>query len=238
MKGLPDVTHGGDVDEMLEDVIAARRVGTDPKDLFGGPRDWVDSALPPIAFVIGNAVGDVDTGIWSAIACVVGVVLVRLVLRETLRHAFSGVIGVVIAAGIAKWTGDKDNFFLPGIIINAVYGVVFLLSVVFRHPLVGVVMRLIFTDKPKAWHTHPLVKRAYAEATLMWAGMFLVRFGVKEFLRREDQTGLLAAAHIAMGWPLYLAVLAVTLPYIKWRTRSVPEMEPEPGGEDAEPETA
>jgi intracellular septation protein A len=234
---VKNVPHGGDVDELLEEVVAARRVGTDPKDLFGGPRDWVDSALPPIGFLIGNAVGDIDTGIWVAMAIVLVEVVVRLVRKETLRHAFSGVFGVAIAAGIAKMTGDADNFFLPGIVINAVYGVVFLLSVVFGHPLVGVVMRLIL-DKPKEWHDHPLVKRAYAEATVLWAGMFLLRFGVKEVLRRNDQTGLLAIAHIAMGWPLYLAVLGVTLPYVKWRTRSVPEPEPEPGGEDAEQQTA
>ena len=243
MKGLGNIREGADVDEILEDVVAARRVGTDPKELFGGPRDWIDGALPPIGFIAGNAIGDLNTGIWAAVAIEVVVVLIRLVRRETLRHAFSGAMGVAIAVGIAKWTGDKDNFFLPGIIINAVYGVGFLLSVLFRHPLVGVVMRLII-EKPKEWHDHPVVRRAYAEATVGWAGMFLLRFGVQEFLRRNDQTGLLAVTKIAMGWPLYLLALAATLPYVKWRARDVPEPElvpaegdAEAGGEDAEAET-
>lgn len=235
---VPDhVPHGAEVDTVLEEVIAARRAGQDPKELFGGPRDWVDAALPPIGFFVGNLVGTLRTGIYLALAIEIVVVVIRLARRETLRHAFSGALGVAISAGIALWTGDRDNFFLPGIIINAVYGMVFLLSVVVGHPLVGVIMRVVL-ERPKEWHEHPVVRRAYAEATVGWSMVFLLRFGVQEFLRRNDQFTLLTVAKIAMGWPLYLLALATTLPYVKWRARDVPvpesaEGEAEAGGEDA-----
>ncbi|MDQ1713701.1 MAG: hypothetical protein QOE45_3151 [Frankiaceae bacterium] len=233
--------HHRALEEVLEDVIAARRAGTDPKELFGGPRDWIDSAVPPIAFVVGNAVGGLREAVWAAAVAVVVVVLVRLVRRETLRHAFSGVFGVGIAIGIAKATGQAKNFFLPGIIINAAYALAFVVSVVVGHPLVGAIMRLVL-ERPKAWHEHPRVKRAYAEATLGWAGISILRVVVQEGLRRADQVGWLAGTKIAMGWPLYLAALAVTKPYIDRRTRDVPvpegsddaaEPEAEGGGEDA-----
>lgn len=228
--------HGGkhkDVDTILDEVIAARRTGTDPKELFGGPRDWVDSAVPPIAFVIGNAVGGLREAIWAAAASVVIVVGIRLVRRETLRHAFSGVFGVAIAIGIAKATGQAKNFFLPGIIINAAYAVAFILSVVFGHPIVGAIMRLVL-ERPKAWHEHPRVKRAYAEATLGWAGVSVLRVVVQEGLRRADKVGWLAGTKIAMGWPLYLAALALTKPYVDRRTKDVPI--PEESDQAAEPE--
>ena len=238
MKGLPKVREGADVDEVLEEVVAARRAGTDPKELFGGPRDWLDSAIPPIAFLIANLVGGLRVAVYVALATAGVMVLIRLVTRETVRHAFSGVFGVGIAAGIAAWTGRAENFFLPGIVINVVYGSAFLLSVLLRKPLVGVIMRVVL-ERPKEWHDHPVVRRAYAEATIGWAAVFLVRAGVQEGLRQAEQLELLTVAKIAMGWPLYLGALALTLPYVKRRAREVPvpesagEDEAETGGEDA-----
>lgn len=222
MKGLDKAREGADVDEILEEVVAARRAGTDPKELFGGPRDWVDGAVPPISFLIAHRVsGELRAAVYVALGAAGVMVLIRLVRRETLRHAFSGVFGVVIAALFAMRTGRAENFFLPGIIINVVYGFGFLLSAMFGHPLVGVIMRVVW-ERPKEFHEHPTVKRAYVEATIGWALVFLVRAIVQELLRRAGLLGALTITKIAMGWPLYLAALALTLPYVKWRTRGVP----------------
>lgn len=237
MKGLD--THGKDVDEILEEVVAARRTGQDPKELFGGPRDWVDSMLPTIGFVVANFVAkDVSTAIVAALSIVLLLVVVRLVRKETLRHAFSGVFGVALAAYFAHRFGAK-GFFLPGIVINVVYGTVFVLSVLVRHPLVGVIMRLVLDKHPKEWHEHPRVKRAYSEASLLWASMFGLRFLVQTLLYQDDQVGLLAVTKFVMGYPLFIALLAVTKPYIMRRAagvpvpESAPEDEAEAGGEDA-----
>ncbi|HEU0131928.1 MAG TPA: DUF3159 domain-containing protein [Mycobacteriales bacterium] len=237
--------QAGNVDGALEDVVAARQAGADAKELFGGPRDWVDSMLPVAVFTVAVIVGaSLSTALWGAAAAEVVIVAIRLVRRETLRHAFSGVFGVAIAAFFAAKTHNKANFFLPGILVNAVYAVAFVLSVVLRHPLVGVIMRLIWADRPKAWHEHPVVHRAYAEATLGWAAVSALRVVVQEALRRAHQTGLLGVAKIAMGYPLYLAALALTKPYIDRRTRGVPVPEPEaeaeagPGAEEPDAEVA
>lgn len=237
MKGID--TEGKDVDEILEEVVGARRAGQDPKELFGGPRDWIDSALPPAAFVITNVLGELRTAVYVAIATALILVVVRLVMKETLRHAFSGVFGVAISAGIAMKTGDAKNFFVVGIATNVLYGVGFLVSVLVRHPMVGIIMRLVLDKYPKEWHEHPRVRRAYSEATLGWSAMFLLRFALQSLLYKEDQVGMLAAVKIGMGYPLFIALLAVTKPYIMRRTAGVPvpgsapEGEAQAGGEDA-----
>lgn len=235
MSSLDKIRKAPDAESALEEAIAARRASMDPKDMFGGPRDWVDQALPPIAFVIGNAIGKLDVGIRSAIGALVLVVIVRLIRRETLRHAFSGVIGVLLAVAIAKRTGEAKNFFLPGIVINGVYAFAFLFSALIRKPLVGIIMKL-FLEKPAQWHAHPVVRRAMTEATIGWGLVSVLRVVVQESLRRLDATGWLAVTKIAMGWPLYLLALAVTMPYINWRTRSVPSFEEpaEPAAEGVE----
>ena len=245
MKGLDKLREaakegkeGKDVDAILEDVVAARRAGQSPQELFGGPRDWLDAALPSAGFFLGHLIGGLRPGIYAAIAVEVVIILVRLVRKETLRHAFSGAFGVAISAFFAAKTGESKGFFLKDIIINALYGVGFLLSVVFRHPMVGVIMRLV-QEKPKEWHEHPRVKRAYAEATLGWAGVFLLRLAVQVFFYRDDSVGGLAVAKIIMGYPLFIAALALTVHYVRRRTRDVPvpesppEGEAEAGGEDA-----
>jgi hypothetical protein len=243
VKGLERLREGGDVESVLEEVVAARSVGTELKDMFGGPRDWIDGAVPPAVFVLTNAVFHLRAALWAVGVAELVIVLIRVVRRETLRHAVSGVFGVGICVLFALKFGS-GGFFLPGIIINVLYAVGFLASITFGHPLVGVILRLVH-EKPKEWHEHPTVRRAYVEATLAWAAMFAVRAIVQETLRRLHLIGWLAVAKIAMGYPLYLAVLAGTLPYVKWRTRDVPEPvvepesdlaaepEPEAGGEDA-----
>jgi hypothetical protein len=235
VSGLDKLREAHSVDEVLEEVITARRAGTDPKELFGGPRDWIDSAVPPAGFVIGNAVGGLSAGIWAAAVSEAVIVGIRLVRRETLRHAFSGAFGVAIAIGIAKWTGSAKNFFLPGIFVNAAYALGFVASVVFGKPVVGLIMKVV-QERPAEYHEHPAVRRAYAEATLGWAATFAMRVVIMETLRRLDQVGALAVMKIVLGYPVYLSALALTAPYVKWRTRDVPVPEsPEPAEAEAEP---
>ena len=241
MSRLDKIRNAPDVDTALEQVIQARRAGSDPKEMFGGPRDWVDQGLPTLAFVVGNLIGGVDLGIKTGAAALALTVVVRLIQRETLRHAFSGAFGFAFAVILAKKTGKASNFFLPGIVINGIYACVFLLSVALRKPLVGVILKVLL-EKPKAWHEHPRVQRAMTEVTLAWAGMFLFRAVVMETLRRLDLTFWLGVGKIAMGYPLYIGALVLTKPYVDRRTRGVEdelppepeaEEEPEAGGEDA-----
>ena len=236
------------VDEVLEEVVAARKVGDSPQEMFGGPRDWIDSAAPTAAFMIVLSalrifeVSNSDAlriGIYCALAAEAVVVGIRLVRKETLRHAFSGVFGLLIAIAIVWKTQDARNLVLPGIFVNGFYCVLFLLSVVFRRPLVAVVMRLI-SDKPKEYHDHPTVRRAYTEATLIWAFAFGLRVVIQESLRRSAPDWVVLLSKLILGYPLFALVIATTVAFVKWRTKDVPvpesapaDEQPEPGGEDA-----
>lgn len=234
------MTEETELDLVIEKVITARAAGMDAKEMFGGPRDWVDQMLPSFAFFVSYLIGGISLGIKAAIAVEAVLVLVRLVRRETLRHAFSGAFGVAISVLIVRVTHNASNYFLPGILINAAYAVAFFVSVLVRKPLVGIVMRFL-SEKPKAWHDHPRVKRAYAEATIAWGMVSVVRVVVQEILRRHHLVGWQFVAKLALGYPLYIAALALTKPYIDRRTRGleVPaDPEAESGGEDAADDAA
>lgn len=107
-------------------------------DQLGGWRGMVDVSLPTIAFVVANGFGGLTAGIWAAGVAAVLVFGLRLVRRESVQQAFSGLIGVAIAVFIARQSGEARDFFVLGLLRNAAIGVVLLGSVVVRWPLVGV----------------------------------------------------------------------------------------------------
>ena len=55
-----------------------------------------------------------------------------------MQQALSGLFAVAIAVAIAATSGQARDFFVLGIIRNAAIGVVLLVSVAFRRPLIGV----------------------------------------------------------------------------------------------------
>ena len=110
---------------------------------LGGWRGMIDSSLPTVAFIVANAVDGLRTGIWAALAAALLIFLLRLVRRESVQQAMSGLFAVAIAVAIAAFSGQARNFFAFGIVRNAVIAVVLLGSIPLRRPLVGVVAEFI-----------------------------------------------------------------------------------------------
>jgi hypothetical protein len=112
-------------------------------DQLGGWRGMVDASLPTVAFIVANGIGGLTVGIWAAVAAAVLVFLLRLVRREGVQQAVSGLFAVAVAVVIAARSGEARDFFVLGIIRNAGIGVVLLGSLLVRWPLVGVVAEFL-----------------------------------------------------------------------------------------------
>jgi uncharacterized protein DUF3159 len=110
---------------------------------LGGWRGMVDASLPTVAFILANAVDGLRTGIWAALGAALLIFVLRLVRRESVQQAFSGLFAVGIAVAIAAYSGQARDFFAFGIIRNAVIAVVLLGSIPLRRPLVGVVAEFL-----------------------------------------------------------------------------------------------
>ena len=106
-------------------------------DQLGGWRGMVDATLPTVAFIVANSLGGLRTGIVAALVAAVLVFLLRLVRRESLQQAVSGLFGVGIAVAIAAWSGQARDFFVLGIVRNTAIAAVLGASIAFRRPLVG-----------------------------------------------------------------------------------------------------
>ncbi|MFF3641680.1 DUF3159 domain-containing protein [Streptomyces sp. NPDC002564] len=181
-----------------------------PLDSMGGTTGLVYMMLPIVAFVLANASLGLTAATCTAIGVALAVAALRLVRKEPLQPALSGLFGVAVAAFVAWKTGSAKGFFLTGIWSNLALGVLFLLSVLVRRPLAGIVWGAL-NGTGTAWLKDKPSRRAYDIATLTLVGVFGVRFAVWQWLYDEDRTGWLAVARIAMGYPLLALALLVVL---------------------------
>jgi hypothetical protein len=123
---------------------------------LGGWRGMLDATLPTVAFIVANSLAGLRAGIWSALAVAVLLFALRLVRRESVQQAFSGLFGVAIAVAIAAASGQARDFFVPGLIRNAALGVVLLGSIAVRWPLVGVVAEFLAPSHLGSMASHSL----------------------------------------------------------------------------------
>jgi hypothetical protein len=123
---------------------------------LGGWRGMVDATLPTVAFIGANALGGLRTGIWAALVAAFLVFVLRLVRRESVQQAVSGLFAVGVAVAVAAASGQARDFFVVGILRNAAIGVVLLGSIAFRRPLVGVIAEFLAPSHLGAMASHSL----------------------------------------------------------------------------------
>ncbi|MCW4353290.1 DUF3159 domain-containing protein [Hoyosella sp. YIM 151337] len=170
-------------------------------DQLGGVSGLIQSTVPIVVFIVANTLTGLTAAIWLALAAAAAVLVWRVVRKDPIQPAISGFIGVGICAFIAHRTGEARGFFLFGIYTSLIYGSVFLLSIIVRWPLVGVVWSYL-TERGTTWRRNRTALRYYDLATAVWVLVFGARYLVQAHLYDADQTGWLAFARLAMGWPL------------------------------------
>ncbi|NDA60141.1 MAG: DUF3159 domain-containing protein, partial [Actinobacteria bacterium] len=141
-------------------------------------------------------------------AIVVGVLLAvyRLIRRQRLQQVLTGFLGLAIAAGFSAWTGQAENFFLPGLITNVVYGSAFVVSILVRWPLLGVIVGPIMGTGMR-WRRDPVLVRAYSRGSWLWVLLNLVRAAILLPLIANDALWGLAAS----GAFFYVLVIGTIL---------------------------
>ncbi len=191
-------------------------------EALGGVQGIADSSIPALAFVIAYTFNgnDLRMAIWIAVACGAVVAAVRVVRREPLQFAAAGFAGVALAAFVADRTGKAEDFFVPGLLLNAGYAIAYVVSIAVRWPLLGVFLGPLSGDGMD-WRDDPQKVRDYTRASWVWVGLFSLRLAVQLPLYFAGALLALGIAKTAMGLPLFL--VAVWLSYLILRDR-----DPEP----------
>jgi len=182
---------------------------------FGGKKGLIDSGIPAVIFlVVFNIVDALRPALISAIAVSALLTLIRLARRETVQHAMSGFIGVLICAWFANRTGNASDLYIPKLLTNLGYGTVYLIGNLVGWPIMGLVLGPILGENLK-WRNHPKRKRAYTLASWLWVAMFFTRIAVQYPIYRTGNVNLLGTVNLAMGYPLFIATAYGTWQIIK-----------------------
>ncbi|MFC4144725.1 DUF3159 domain-containing protein [Micromonospora mangrovi] len=206
-------------------------------DLLGGRRGAVDATVPPVAFAVGWLAAGLWGGVVAAVLTGAAVAGWRLRRGDRPRSVLLGLLAVCVAALVALRTGRAGDFFLLQLVSNAASALAWIVSIVVRWPLLGVVVGTALGQRGR-WRRDPALRRAYARGSWVWAATYLLRVAVFLPLWLAGQVVPLVVARVALTWPLVAAALAVSWLVIR---RSLPAGHPGlrhpvvPGGSDGGP---
>ncbi|MFC7930481.1 DUF3159 domain-containing protein [Streptomyces cinereoruber] len=143
-------------------------------EAFGGLRGMVETVVPGLLFV---TIFTINKNLYaSAIAAVtvsLVLVVVRLIRRDTVKHAFSGVFGVGFGVVFAMMTGNAKDFYLPGMLYTLGLALAYIVTAMAGVPLIGLILGPVFKEN-LSWRTrNPGRKKAYTKASWAW-GLILL----------------------------------------------------------------
>ncbi|MFD7921873.1 DUF3159 domain-containing protein [Streptomyces sp. NPDC059740] len=182
-------------------------------EAFGGVRGMVETVVPGLLFVsIFTVNKDLKSSAIAALAVSLVLGVARLVRRDTVKHAFSGVFGVAFGVVFAMMTGNAKDFYLPGMLYTLGLALTYILTTVAGVPLLGLILGPVFKEN-LSWRTrNPGRKKAYAKSSWAWGLILLAKCAILFPLYWWADTTQLGWILIALKIPPFL--LAVWLTYV------------------------
>ncbi len=244
VRGLP-VHEGPDHEAHIGADTVEAAVRQQLSKVLGGRRGMVEAATPTICFTISYvATKELRLALGISVGLALAMLVVRLVQRSTVQFVLNALMGIGIGIFFVYLGGRNGGtesqqalaYFLPGILYNAGYSVVMVLSILVRFPVVGAMVGAM-ADDPLAWRKDPQVLKLCTRLTWPLVVPCLLRVAVQAPIylsgrSAEDPDPYVAAlglAKVAMGWPMQLAALG----FMVWlltrdRTPVTPISAPEP----------
>ncbi|AXT84822.1 DUF3159 domain-containing protein [Aeromicrobium sp. A1-2] len=200
----PDGPPTTDAHDTVEQLVRAQLAKA-----LGGRRGIVESAVPTILFTLSWIIShDLRASLVLSFVVTVGLLVLRLAQRSTVQFVVNALFGIGIAALFASRSGEARDVFLPGILYNGGYAVVFIVSIVVGWPLLGFMIGSVMGD-PTAWHGDRGLVRLCSQLTWIMALPCILRVVVQYPLYATDHVALLGTSKIVLGWPLQIASFAI-----------------------------
>ena len=197
-----------DEPDTVEAVIRKRM-----SDAVGGWRGSLETALPMVVFVIAWTIThDVRMSAGAALVTAALAAALRAHHGGSLQYVASGFLATGIAAFFALRSGRAEDAFLPGILLSTAYGIGAVVSILTRWPLVGFIIGAgdpRAKEDPFAWRRDPGIVRVATKLTFVLVALFAVRLSIMVPLYLAGNIAALGVARVVLGWPLWVAALAV-----------------------------
>lgn len=190
-------------------------------EAVGGIRGILEALLPGLLYlVVFIWTQDARVSVIVPAALAILAFLGRVLQKQTIVTALSGVFGVGICVVTTLVTGKGEDYFLPGFWINGAWSVAIIISLIAGWPVLGFLVGALRGDMT-AWRRVPQIKKAATVASAMWLGMFLLRLAVQLPLYFAENVPALGVARLVMGTPLFALVVLGT--WLLFRNMPVPE---------------
>ncbi|MFC7982440.1 DUF3159 domain-containing protein [Streptomyces sp. NPDC057336] len=182
-------------------------------EAFGGVRGMVETVLPGLLFVtIFTLNNDLHMSAIAALAVSLVLVVVRLAMKDTVKHAFSGVFGVAFGVVFAMMTDNAKNFYLPGMLYTLGLALAYIVTALAGVPLIGLILGPVFKEN-LSWRTrNPGRKKAYTKASYAWGFILLAKSAILFPLYWWADTEQLGWVLVTLKIPPFL--LAVWLTWV------------------------
>ncbi|MFE5741199.1 DUF3159 domain-containing protein [Streptomyces celluloflavus] len=180
-------------------------------EAFGGVRGMVETVLPGLLFVTIFTVNkDLHVSAIAALAVSLVLAAVRLVRKDTVKHAFGGVFGVAFGVVFAMMTGNAKDFYLPGMIYTLGLSVAYIVTSLAGVPLIGLILGPVFKEN-LSWRTrNPGRKKAYTKASWAWGLILFAKCAILFPLYWWAETAQLGWVLIVLKIPPFLLAVYLT----------------------------
>ena len=176
--------------------------------LFGsGPRFMRDAFGATVIFYAGWKLHGLLLGVAAATVWTIGVYVWE---RRHERPGLAARIGLAIAlvqAAAALASQSAIGYFAPPVIINAVYGLAFLVSVLIGRPLAAVFANETY-PLPTEIRALPAVHRTFAHISLAWGGYLLFRSAFRLVVLLHYSVDVYVAVNVATAGPMIAGLMA------------------------------
>lgn len=179
----------------------------------GGWRTVAEGVASRVVFLVAYLLtGQVLTSALIAVGGVVVFAVVRLCTGGKVWQPAIGLLMVGVSALLAGSTGHAVDFYLTAILVQAGPGVLFLVSVLVRWPVIGVVMGMVRGDR-FAWRRDRRQRRRYYVCTALFLAKFAIATAVLVPLYLAEAVIPLGIAATVLGG----APAAGVCIYLCWR---------------------
>lgn len=192
---------------------------------LGGRRGMIEAATPTITFTFTYVLTkEIRLAIGFSLAIALVMLATRLAQRQTVQFVLNALVGIGVGCFFV-WLGGRNGgdesqqalaYFAPGLIYNTGYGIVMLLSILVRWPVVGLLVGAVAED-PLGWRRDRQIVRLCSNLTWVLVVPCVLRvvvqaplyFGGRAADNADAYVTALGIARVAMGWPLQVTALAV-----------------------------
>lgn len=176
-----------------------------------GMRKTFDAGAPIVAFLAGYSVWTTAAGALAAAATGLLIASYRLLRGHQIRLVAVSLGIVLIHALVAYHTAEGRDFFLPDLLMNGVFAVVFSGSLLAGRPLSGLLGRWSGLEE-RRWHRDPRRMRLHRRLTALWLALWCAHLALWLPLYAADAVVALGVASVVTGKPA-VVVCAV----LSWR---------------------